>query len=202
MHAERITESVTYHGEGPVWSARWGGLRWVDMLAGDVLSLADDGTVARRHVSDVVAALRPRCGGGAVLGIERGFALADADWSISRLDPLWSDEGVRMNEGRPAHGNQCAREHRQFVAERATRTTPPTATACAGGGAQATASSAGSPRGHSGPRSPQGSADRRPGAPAAPCFPRKTRRPPPTTCRSFAPEKLGTDRSAIVVGEV
>jgi sugar lactone lactonase YvrE len=99
MHAERITESVAYHGEGPVWSARWGGLRWVDMLAGDVLSLADDGTVARRHVSDVVAALRPRCGGGAVLGIERGFALADADWSISRLDPLWSDEGVRMNEG-------------------------------------------------------------------------------------------------------
>jgi sugar lactone lactonase YvrE len=30
---EQITGVVTYHGEGPVWSARWGGLRWVDMLA-------------------------------------------------------------------------------------------------------------------------------------------------------------------------
>ena len=43
MKAERITDSVAYHGEGPVWSERWGGLRWVDMLAGDVLSLAEDG---------------------------------------------------------------------------------------------------------------------------------------------------------------
>ena len=44
MRAEQVTGPVTYHGEGPVWSERWGGLRWVDMLAGDVLSLAADGT--------------------------------------------------------------------------------------------------------------------------------------------------------------
>src|SRR5918912_1478079 len=55
-----MTDPVAHHGEGPVWSPRWGGLRWVDMLAGDVLSLAEDGTVGRRHVADVVAALRPR----------------------------------------------------------------------------------------------------------------------------------------------
>jgi sugar lactone lactonase YvrE len=99
MHAEQVTGPVAYHGEGPVWSPRWGGLRWVDMLAGDVLSLAEDGTVSRRHVARVVAALRPRRRGGAVLGIERGFALEDADGSLTRLDPVWSDEGVRMNEG-------------------------------------------------------------------------------------------------------
>jgi sugar lactone lactonase YvrE len=51
MHAEQVTGSVAYHGEGPVWSERWGGLRWVDMLAGDVLSLGGDGTVRRRHTS-------------------------------------------------------------------------------------------------------------------------------------------------------
>ena len=99
MRAEQVTDPVAYHGEGPVWSPRWGGLRWVDMLAGDVLSLGDDGAVGRRHVSEIVAALRPRRGGGAVLGVERGFALEDANGVLTRLDPLWSDERVRMNEG-------------------------------------------------------------------------------------------------------
>ncbi len=99
MRAERVTDVVTYHGEGPVWSPRWGGLRWVDMLAGDVLTLAADGTVQRRHVGEVAAALRPRSGGGAVLAVERGFALEGADGSLTTLDPLWDDPSVRMNEG-------------------------------------------------------------------------------------------------------
>jgi sugar lactone lactonase YvrE len=99
MQAERVTDAVAYHGEGPVWSEGWGGLRWVDMLAGDVLFLAANGNVERRHVAIVVAALRPRRAGGAVLGIERGFALEDADGTITRLDELWTDERIRMNEG-------------------------------------------------------------------------------------------------------
>jgi sugar lactone lactonase YvrE len=99
VRAEQLTGPVAHHGEGPVWSPSWGGLRWVDMVAGDVLSLAGDGGVSRRHVSDVVAALRPRRGGGAVLAVERGFALEDADGALTVLDPVWADEGVRMNEG-------------------------------------------------------------------------------------------------------
>ena len=99
MKAEQLTEPVAHHGEGPVWSERWGGLRWLDMLAGDVLSLASDGFVSRRHVAGVVAAVRPRREGGVVLGIERGFALEDADGVLTRLEELWTDEGVRMNEG-------------------------------------------------------------------------------------------------------
>ena len=75
MRAEQLTDPVAYHGEGPVWSMRWGGVRWVDMLAGDVLSLAGDGAIKRRHVGKVAAAIRPRGGGGAVIGVERGFAL-------------------------------------------------------------------------------------------------------------------------------
>jgi sugar lactone lactonase YvrE len=99
MHAEQLTGPVAHHAEGPVWSASWGGLRWVDMLAGDVLSLHADGSVGRRHVGAVAAALRPRRGGGAVIAVERGFALEEPDGSLTRLDPVWDDESVRMNEG-------------------------------------------------------------------------------------------------------
>ena len=99
MRAERVTDAVAFHAEGPVWSDRWGGLRWVDMLAGDVLSMDADGTVRRTHVGRVAAALRPRRGGGAVVAVERGFTLEDADGALTPLDPVWSDPGVRMNEG-------------------------------------------------------------------------------------------------------
>jgi sugar lactone lactonase YvrE len=99
LRAEQLTDPVTYHGEGPVWSENWGGLRWVDMLDGDVLSLGSDGAISRRHVDDVAAVVRPRRGGGAVLGIERGFALEEPDGSLRRLGDLWSGDDIRMNEG-------------------------------------------------------------------------------------------------------
>ncbi len=99
VRVEQITDPVAFHAEGPVWSERWGGLRWVDMLAGDVLSLGADGTVARRHVGRVAAALRPRRGGGAVLALERGFALEGADGIVAPGPEIWSDANVRMNEG-------------------------------------------------------------------------------------------------------
>ncbi len=99
MRVEQMTDPVAYHGEGPVWSERWGGLRWVDMLAGDVLSLAADGAIGRRHVGSVAAAIRPRNRGGAVIGVERGFALEDADGTLTHLGELWTDSQVRMNEG-------------------------------------------------------------------------------------------------------
>jgi sugar lactone lactonase YvrE len=99
VRVEQVTDPVAYHAEGPVWSERWGGLRWVDMLAGDVLSLAADGAIGRRHVGAIAAALRPRSRGGAVIGVERGFALEDADGTLTHLDEVWSDGSVRMNEG-------------------------------------------------------------------------------------------------------
>jgi sugar lactone lactonase YvrE len=99
MRAEQITESVAYHAEGPVWSDGWGGLRWVDMLAGDVLSLHAGGAIGRRHVATVAAALRPRRRGGAVILIERGFALEDEGGAVQPLVEIWTDPAVRMNEG-------------------------------------------------------------------------------------------------------
>jgi sugar lactone lactonase YvrE len=99
MRVEQLTGPVAYHAEGPVWSARWGGLRWVDMLAGDVLSLAADGSVERRRVGAVAAALRPRRDGGAVIGVERGFVLEAKDGSLSPVIEAWTDPAARMNDG-------------------------------------------------------------------------------------------------------
>jgi hypothetical protein len=83
VQAKQVSNPVAYHGERPVWSERWGGLRWVD----------------RRHVGNVAAVLRPRRRGGAVIGVERGFVLEDAEGTLTHLGELWSDNNVRMNEG-------------------------------------------------------------------------------------------------------
>jgi sugar lactone lactonase YvrE len=70
------------------------------MTAGDVLSFDEHGAVQRRNVgSPIVAVVRPRRGGGAVIGVERGFALEEPDGSISELPEVWSTDTVRMNEG-------------------------------------------------------------------------------------------------------
>ncbi|GAA4357348.1 SMP-30/gluconolactonase/LRE family protein [Angustibacter luteus] len=97
--AEQVTDVCTAHGEGAVWSDSWSGLRFVDMLAGAVLSLADDGSVTRQHVGAVAACVRPRAGGGMVVATERGFALYDAQDRLEWSADLWDDAGVRMNEG-------------------------------------------------------------------------------------------------------
>jgi sugar lactone lactonase YvrE len=69
------------------------------MLAGDVLTLRDDGGLDRRHVGEVAAAVRPRRGGGAVVGVQRGFLVEEPDGDLTRLPEVWTDAGVRMNEG-------------------------------------------------------------------------------------------------------
>ena len=100
MRAEQVTDVVTEHGEGPVWWPGWGGLRLVDTFAGDVVHVAQDGTVSRWHVADVVTSLRPRAAGGVVLATRDGFATADAPGGPVRVVA----DGVvpapqRMNDG-------------------------------------------------------------------------------------------------------
>ena len=100
MKAEQFTEPLAYHAEGPVWCDEWSGLRFVDMLAGDILSVDGDGrATGRLHVGTVAAAFRPRASGGLVVAIERGFALIEPDGRFVSLGELWSDPGIRMNEG-------------------------------------------------------------------------------------------------------
>jgi sugar lactone lactonase YvrE len=97
---EQLTDPVAYHGEGPVWSASWGGLKWLDMLAGDVLTLLPGGKVERRSVGTVAAVIRPRADGGAVIAVERGFAIDSGDGGpIEYLPPVFKDGTIRMNEG-------------------------------------------------------------------------------------------------------
>jgi sugar lactone lactonase YvrE len=95
--AEALTGPVAFHGEGPVWLGA-AGLYWVDMFAGDVLNLAVDGSIGRRHVGAIAAVVRPRAGGGVVIAGERSFLLDDGDGSL-RSTPELFGEGVRLNEG-------------------------------------------------------------------------------------------------------
>jgi sugar lactone lactonase YvrE len=106
MGLEQVTDVCAYHAEGPIWDAGAGLVRWVDMLHGDLLAIRPDGgAFSRRHVGEIAGAMRPRVGGGLVVGVERGFALlddpdaADSDGGLQNLGELWSDAGVRMNDG-------------------------------------------------------------------------------------------------------
>lgn len=96
--AEQLTAPITDHGEGPVW---WpdGHLRCVDLFAGDLVDVADNVTISRTHISEVAAVARPRSGGGAVVAVERGIVLLDAAGHATRQPDVWTDPGVRMNDG-------------------------------------------------------------------------------------------------------
>jgi sugar lactone lactonase YvrE len=98
--AEQVPGTECYHGEGPCWADDWGGLRWVDMLAGDVLSLDEGAGVTRTHVGEVAAVIRPRASGGAVLALADSFAVTDGDLGRLRTVAQVSlKPGVRLNEG-------------------------------------------------------------------------------------------------------
>lgn len=100
MRVENVTGPIAGHAEGPVWAAAWGGLRWVDGAAGDLLTLRDDG-VTRQHVDDeFMAFVRPRRDGGFVAVGARTLYLADeADGEARAVAQLGDDRGVRMNDG-------------------------------------------------------------------------------------------------------
>jgi sugar lactone lactonase YvrE len=104
VQPDQVPGSECYHGEGPCWAADWGdgqgGLRWVDMLSGDVLSLDSQGAVTRTHVGEVAAVVRPRTSGGAVLALKDSFAVTDGDLGQLRtVAEVELPPGVRLNEG-------------------------------------------------------------------------------------------------------
>ena len=99
LTAQRITPSWTYHGEGPCWSAEWGGLAWVDMLAGDVMTFGPQDEPRRQDVGAVAACVRPRETGGQIIAVERGVVLTDHEGTFVREVTLWDTPDIRMNEG-------------------------------------------------------------------------------------------------------
>ena len=86
------------HGEGAFWDDEAQVFRYVDMLAGDLLTCGPEGT-RRTHLGDVLALVRRRRAGGFVVAVERGFLLLDEDLRVDRSVTAFSDRSLRMNEG-------------------------------------------------------------------------------------------------------
>lgn len=118
MRAERITDRVAYHMEGPCWWPQWGGLRFVNMLSGEVLLLGRDGRLTRRRLGTIAACVRPRAKGGMVVATERGFTLVDIDDTVTALPLVSDDERLRMNEG------GCAPDGSMYAGQMAYDKTP------------------------------------------------------------------------------
>ena len=102
MRAEQLTPALVEHGEGPAWSRHWGGVRWVDMLAGDIRELDDAGDVRRVHVADVACVVRRRRGGGLLVATGTGLVASDGDeldGPFREVVSLIDDPSLRLNEG-------------------------------------------------------------------------------------------------------
>lgn len=100
--ATQLTDPLAYHAEGAVWCEEWGGLKWVDMLAGAVLSLdQSSGQVNRFETGSAVAAMvRPRVNGGLVIATQSEFTLWGADGRKEfSSPPLFPASRSRLNEG-------------------------------------------------------------------------------------------------------
>ena len=55
--AERVSEPVVFHGEGPFWDEQGSRLLFVDMLAGAVMSRDGGGAITRHPVPSKVASV-------------------------------------------------------------------------------------------------------------------------------------------------
>ncbi len=99
--AERISDPVVFHGEGPFWDARGQRLLFVDMLAGAIMARDSAGEITRHPVPSAIAAVvRTRRGGGFVVALEHGFAFTDEGLGEFDVLPAFvNDDGIRLNEG-------------------------------------------------------------------------------------------------------
>jgi len=88
-------------GEGPVWDAAGAALYWVDIPAGRVHRLDEDGTHVSWDAGQPVGAAVPRASGGLVLAARDGFlALDTGTGAVTPLVPVEADQpGTRMNDG-------------------------------------------------------------------------------------------------------
>ncbi len=115
--AEPITGPIAEHGETPTYDERDGVLHWVDMSAGDLLSMDAAATISRAHIADVAACWRPRLSGGGVIGTQDGIAFIDAAGVVTAR-PLFADSALRMNDG------GCDPQGRYYCANTAYAETP------------------------------------------------------------------------------
>jgi sugar lactone lactonase YvrE len=96
---ENVTGPICVHAEAPAWSTVWGGLRWVDGDASDLVTLRDDG-IHRLHLDDEYAAfVRPRAGGGFIAMGARRVHLADSADGPARIAATFDLGSARFNDG-------------------------------------------------------------------------------------------------------
>ena len=112
LDAEVAVPAQCQLGEGPVWDPDRALLWWVDILPGHVHAI-DPATGARTwfEAGDPVGAVGLTRGGGLVLALVDGFALADRDGQrLTRLPGFSIDRtAVRFNDRKPdPWGNFCA----------------------------------------------------------------------------------------------
>jgi sugar lactone lactonase YvrE len=99
--AQQISNSISYHGEGPFWDAVNNRLLVMDVLAGAVVAVDSVGDVQRHKLPVPVATvIRRRSVGGFVIAAEREVILADENLtSFSTLCELGIDTTLRTNDG-------------------------------------------------------------------------------------------------------
>jgi sugar lactone lactonase YvrE len=99
VRAENLTGPICVHAEAPVWSPSWGGVRWVDGDAADLVTLREDG-IHRLHLDDTYAAfVRPRVGGGFVAFGARSLHLAESADGPARIAATFDLGEARFNDG-------------------------------------------------------------------------------------------------------
>ena len=112
LEAEVAVPAQCELAEGPVWDAARGLLRWVDILPGHVHALDPSaGAHSWFDAGDPVGTVGLTRGGGLVLALVDGFALADHDGQHLRRVPGFEVDRtvVRFNDGKPdPWGNFCA----------------------------------------------------------------------------------------------
>jgi sugar lactone lactonase YvrE len=112
LEAELLVASQCELAESPVWDADRQALLWVDILAGQVHTFDPaTGISSQFAAGSPVGAVGLTTGGGLVLALVDGFALADlAGRQITRLPGLVTDQrAVRFNDGKPdPWGGFCA----------------------------------------------------------------------------------------------
>jgi sugar lactone lactonase YvrE len=101
LFAERITDPVTDHGEGPFWDELHGRLLCVDALAGAVVAIGDSGETERHQLpTSVVTVVRRRSSGGFVLATAHGVAVVNSDFlDFKVIAQVTGDPKLRANDG-------------------------------------------------------------------------------------------------------
>lgn len=86
-------------GEGPYWDTVSDTVVWVDIVGRQALRTTIGASTTEIEYPEMVGAAAPRENGGLILAVESGFAVLDADGTVSRRIDILPD-GIRMNDAK------------------------------------------------------------------------------------------------------